>query len=622
MPVLPYHKYIGPGNSLNNGLPVDSDDLIALEHDQAYEHNPNSVASADTHAIHDFIGDFQDNFNIHSAVGALGLSAKKGIESIIGQQYPMSKRHASPDSSQETQLPKTPRSEAGSQSLSGISSYHASQETMDTNEAEAGPSNVGGTGSLQNTTRSGLGGGAGPGGGGQGTNVTNLFQGSTPPGTPFKRHYKKVYRFAQPASLTSWARHDIGAQNTGYRQERLRYKIGSSTFLPLLRILFYMDPREYYEIVEHMGSFHIDDIDAEVFSLGVRVPFNTNQSNIEVANNNLHIPVMDLSPLLDHYPVRGTADEEDLAALIRGEKWLNYGNITDPAGADDDKFGINFPNIAAYSETRIIRNRAILDMPMGMNNQIPARVLPEYFTHSTPKIMDFCKKMILGTNYLGPAFHFHRKVDKTFWKRTCTRAPITITTFTPREDILSSVYDPMIDDDVSKKRVHPYNRTVTGFQNTDKENYNINQEMTQLGVPSWHRASVYGGTGFQEGPEKPGGIIFAQYNIRNFLNDVVSDTTVPTQGANSIINTTFEFLLECNMHATGSYIAPIYYGLHPYKPVTDWFHPHTVMANPTRASTFCTTDYESTITHDLGIRELHMTMGSDIARSIPENPSK
>lgn len=35
--IFPGHKYLGPGNKIFCGTPVDSDDLIAQEHDLAYE---------------------------------------------------------------------------------------------------------------------------------------------------------------------------------------------------------------------------------------------------------------------------------------------------------------------------------------------------------------------------------------------------------------------------------------------------------------------------------------------------------------------------------------------------------------------------------------------------------
>lgn len=88
MPVLPGHNYIGPGNELNAGEPIDSDDYIAQQHDSRYEsaRSVQEVREADSDAIHDFLLDSADN--IHSAVGYFGLKAKSVIENLVGHQYP------------------------------------------------------------------------------------------------------------------------------------------------------------------------------------------------------------------------------------------------------------------------------------------------------------------------------------------------------------------------------------------------------------------------------------------------------------------------------------------------------------------------------------------------------
>lgn len=89
---LPFHNYIGPGNPLNNGPPVDLDDEIALLHDHRYA---NAKSEQDIHkADNEAIGDFLSNVhNPHSAIGALGLGAKRVAEFVAGKViYPNMKR--------------------------------------------------------------------------------------------------------------------------------------------------------------------------------------------------------------------------------------------------------------------------------------------------------------------------------------------------------------------------------------------------------------------------------------------------------------------------------------------------------------------------------------------------
>lgn len=75
-PILfPGHRYLGPGNPIDNGDPVDEDDRIAQRHDIAYEDDRTreNFRRADRVAISDFSRDFVRTGNWHSAAGATGL---------------------------------------------------------------------------------------------------------------------------------------------------------------------------------------------------------------------------------------------------------------------------------------------------------------------------------------------------------------------------------------------------------------------------------------------------------------------------------------------------------------------------------------------------------------------
>lgn len=88
--VFPGHRYLGPGNPVNNGVPVDRDDEIAMRHDIAYENasTKRAVRKADRVAIKEFAKDAVMSGNWHSVVGAAGLSAKYAAETVVGVQYP------------------------------------------------------------------------------------------------------------------------------------------------------------------------------------------------------------------------------------------------------------------------------------------------------------------------------------------------------------------------------------------------------------------------------------------------------------------------------------------------------------------------------------------------------
>lgn len=86
----PFHKYLGPGTDLRDSeTPADLDDQIAKEHDLAYAEGGDAkrIRLADEHAASDFIADFHDSGNVHSAVSSIGLSAKALIERGLGNIY-------------------------------------------------------------------------------------------------------------------------------------------------------------------------------------------------------------------------------------------------------------------------------------------------------------------------------------------------------------------------------------------------------------------------------------------------------------------------------------------------------------------------------------------------------
>ncbi|KAL1415819.1 hypothetical protein MTO96_028762 [Rhipicephalus appendiculatus] len=61
MPLFPGHRYLGPGNPLRNGDPVDEDDGIAKSHDEAYERAKShvDVFAADQASAALFLNDFR-----------------------------------------------------------------------------------------------------------------------------------------------------------------------------------------------------------------------------------------------------------------------------------------------------------------------------------------------------------------------------------------------------------------------------------------------------------------------------------------------------------------------------------------------------------------------------------
>ena len=86
--LYPGHNYLGPGNELESGDPVDQADSIAQLHDYQYANARSEldVHKADLEAIGKFSkSSFESGFDLPSATGAVGLTAKKILEAQTGQ---------------------------------------------------------------------------------------------------------------------------------------------------------------------------------------------------------------------------------------------------------------------------------------------------------------------------------------------------------------------------------------------------------------------------------------------------------------------------------------------------------------------------------------------------------
>ncbi len=86
------YKYLGPGNSLYKGAPINEADSIAREHDFAYDRaqNKEDIFEADQKAIIQFKDDFLKNPHLGNIAGFAGLGAKhlveRGLNKVIYPQ--------------------------------------------------------------------------------------------------------------------------------------------------------------------------------------------------------------------------------------------------------------------------------------------------------------------------------------------------------------------------------------------------------------------------------------------------------------------------------------------------------------------------------------------------------
>nr|QVW56839.1 MAG: putative structural protein VP1 [Phylloscopus inornatus ambidensovirus] len=97
--LFPGYNYLGPGNPLDNGEPVNEVDDIAKQHDIAYEnaYTPKQINKADIDAIAKFKEHILGSHAVAATAGYTGLTAKRDYEALAGVVYPSSatlKSHA------------------------------------------------------------------------------------------------------------------------------------------------------------------------------------------------------------------------------------------------------------------------------------------------------------------------------------------------------------------------------------------------------------------------------------------------------------------------------------------------------------------------------------------------
>lgn len=82
---LPGYKYLGPGNSIQKGEPVNEVDWVAYFHDWSYNKakNKNEIFVADRWAKKQFGDEFLKSPSLGVALGYLGISAKNIVEEDI-----------------------------------------------------------------------------------------------------------------------------------------------------------------------------------------------------------------------------------------------------------------------------------------------------------------------------------------------------------------------------------------------------------------------------------------------------------------------------------------------------------------------------------------------------------
>lgn len=305
---FPNHRYLGPGNSLNIGAPVDIDDAIAEKHDIEYDkiversdkNFKEDIFAADRKAIGDFTSDAITNLNWHSAVGALGLGTKHIVEKLTNNiiypgmsnirltlqegtqkkpwfayKYNKGKRATDNSGNKPNKRSKNiePIQDQNKSNQAPMSTEQdGTSSAMDTAnvQGDQGVSSFSGGNSAASGTGAGLRG------------AVALPSGIKNGGHSGFREYTKEYFFriaSEPAELRKTT--DLNGSTNNW----CRYNLHD---IPVHMLGFYLSHEEILELQRHTRATIIR-AECKVFNRTARLPFNTNQTVSSIGNNNVGV---------------------------------------------------------------------------------------------------------------------------------------------------------------------------------------------------------------------------------------------------------------------------------------------------------------------------------------------
>lgn len=392
---LPKHNYLGPGNPFPNGIPIDKDDKIAQQHDKEYSvaRSQKHIIESDKKAALRFFVDAVENNNWHSAVGAAGLSIKTFIEQHTGKVlYPTGMKRHSKHPSEATpekqiirpQVPDSPQqpssSAVGDPAQPGPSGAQIEPPPPQPYDVDV------------DMAAAGRGASSGSMGGG---NVNHLFAGSVQEQQWQQRTYNKTYRWTLNSTLPSYRR----AQNILY------YKPGSLYTMPVHAISTYLSPQEFSDMI-NFPMVKTQHVSMRISSLGIRLPFTTNEVNSVTANASSQYPIVKMNDDFGKYHriIMVPSEMENIREKMVGATPNTWG----PTGND---YSTNIPNLSARTTSREYTMETILNLNEGTFDiagvQPQTRDFANYY--GTPNIHEFVEKSLNGTTNLGPVFEYSYK---------------------------------------------------------------------------------------------------------------------------------------------------------------------------------------------------------------------
>lgn len=302
--LYPGYKYLGPGNPLNNGKPINSTDEIARVHDHEYAKasHKNDIYKADWKAIKHFSKDFIKTGRPAAFVGAAGLGVKTAFERfnnrIIYPNIPgMSKKHVKLTLQEGTQRKpfwsykyKGKRGADGQGKKQPQLSFKKTKKNsndmektaenddnanmdVDPNAHESVAEVAADSGTMSSTAgRSSLSGMRG---------TVPLVRGLRQHGHEFSKTYKKQYKLRLHNECVEFKRTDTSVQ--GFCWVRYPYHD-----LPVNKLAFYLSKSEIRELLNYT-SVTAGLAKVDIYNKTATLTFETNSTVSTIGNNNIGV---------------------------------------------------------------------------------------------------------------------------------------------------------------------------------------------------------------------------------------------------------------------------------------------------------------------------------------------
>lgn len=396
---LPGYNYLGPGNPINAGEPVNKTDSIARDHDVAYSRaqSHRDIFEADWEAIKHFSAEsVRSPTLLGPKLGVLGLGSKTLFERAIGRTvYGLGKTSM-----------QTP-TKRGANNYDSDSGFGPSPSKMAASTSAMPAANVGDV-NMDNNETGGItaAGAATPGmGGGAGAGTSLMFAGDHQKQEWDTRTFKKTYRFFHQASLPSVENvPSLVAQNN-----YIRFKPGSMIALPVHYVFAYLSPGEY-ELMQQFPQVKIQHVRCKVSSEGVRLPFTTQEAAAVTANASAQIPIFKMSKAFgDAYLIN-----YDATQILNVRQQMTGSAVFGPTPwpvTTPNIYTNIFPNLSARATSRNITMDPIIAIPRpiwvdALGGRQPVN---DNMMWGDPSIHEFKEIVLNGTTNLGPVFEYEYK---------------------------------------------------------------------------------------------------------------------------------------------------------------------------------------------------------------------